>query len=127
MDQTHVPGDANMTCRRWDGRAPMDIPARLMLTNGTEPCLLEDLSMGGARIALDSPPKTGAEGFLKFGRYEVFATVVWTRGGECGVEFERRLPKEVIIEMREFARNIDQLEASQLRNAAKGWSTGRAA
>jgi len=127
MDPSQDSDKDNLTCRRWDGRAPMDIPARLMLSGSNEACLLEDLSMGGARIAMPGPPRCGAEAFLEFGTYQVYCSVVWVRGEECGIKFDQRLPKQVIIQMREFARNVDLIEAKELRSAAQGWSTGRAA
>jgi PilZ domain len=127
MNSPDEPINEDTACHRWDGRAPMDVPARLMLTSGIHACLLEDISLGGARISLDYSPVKGAEAFLQFGSYEVFCTITWSRRGQCGIKFDQRLPKPVLLRMREYADNREVIETAQSRSAAKGWSTGQAA
>jgi hypothetical protein len=107
------------SCRRDAGRAQLHFPGKLALSDGNYDCVLEDLSLGGARISSDRTIEHGREVWLKFDRFEVFGTVTWARGGQYGIEFEERLPKSVILEMQGYAVDFDDYEAYQGKMAAK--------
>jgi len=117
--------EEKMVCRRWNGRAALALPARLMLPNEEIHCVLEDLSLGGARIRIGKLPKLGASVWLRFSDYEIFGSVAWTRGHLCGLTFEQRIPKDIILHMRVLSDHFVEYEDSEARFAAKDWASGK--
>jgi hypothetical protein len=107
------PLQGDESCRRGAGRAPLAFPAKLALSDGNFNCVLEDLSLGGARISCDRSIEPGREIWLKFDRYNVFGTSAWFHDGECGIEFEERIPKRIVLEMQEYAANPEEYEKHQ--------------
>ena len=65
--------------------------AALTLTN-TKPCLVEDLSPNGARLAGRDLPSIGSELLLRTEDITALARVTWARGEERGVAFEEGGP-----------------------------------
>jgi len=114
-----------MPCRRWNGRAVLSLPARLMLPMGEYDCLLEDLSLGGACIHIATAPRLGATAILKFGDHALFCTISWVKGQQCGLKFMERLPKDVVMRMQWLAANIEDYENERSIQAARNWSTGK--
>ncbi|OCC24766.1 hypothetical protein MB02_04650 [Croceicoccus estronivorus] len=114
-----------MACRRWNGRARLALPAKLMLPNEEMHCMLEDLSLGGARIRIEKLPRLGASVWLRFSDYEIFGSVAWARGHLCGLTFEERIPKDIILHMRALSDHFSEYEDSQARFAAEHWASGK--
>lgn len=109
---------------RRDGRASLSFPCTIILPDGKFPCELKDVSLGGARISTDARLEPGRTLWLKFDEYEAFATVMWARGGECGVKFEERLPKVIVMKVQGYSVDMDEYQAAQGRRAAKSWAIG---
>lgn len=109
---------------RRDGRASLSFPCTIILPDGKFPCALKDISLGGARIETDCTLEPGRTLWLRFDEYEAFATVMWVRGGECGVKFEDRLPKIIVMKVQGYAVDMDEYQAAQGRRAARSWVIG---
>lgn len=105
--------------RRRTGRAMLAFPGKLALSDGNFDCIVEDLSLGGARITCFRAITPDREAWLKFDRFKVFGTINWRDGNEYGVAFEEALPKRVILEMRDHAADISGYERRQATLAAK--------
>jgi hypothetical protein len=86
------------TERRSTERARVACPAQLHLTTGIRSGSLWDLSAGGARVAMEDPPRVGTAVLLKWQSHEAFGCVVWVRDGTCGVTFDRMLPRAMLDE-----------------------------
>ncbi len=99
-------------------------PGKLALSDGNFDCIVEDLSLGGARITCFRAITPDREAWLKFDRFTVFGTISWRDGNDYGVAFEEPLPKRVILEMRENAADISGYEKRQATLAAKGHVIG---
>jgi hypothetical protein len=112
------------SCRREVARAILAFPGKLLLSEGTFDCVLDDLSLGGARFSCNRKIDSGREVWLKFDRFEVFGTVTWVHGRQYGVEFEQRLAKSVIIEMRSYAADYEAYEKHQGTEEAKAYVIG---
>lgn len=68
---------------------------RLILVAGTDNCHLEDMSQTGARVTLTRlapQPRDGV--MLVIGEERIFAMVVWHRGRECGLAFDKPMTAE---------------------------------
>ncbi|MGD9811184.1 MAG: PilZ domain-containing protein [Sphingobium sp.] len=113
-----------VSCPRRDGRASLSFPCRIMLSDGNFSCELKDLSLGGARIATSRRLQPGRSLWLKLDDYEAFATVMWVGEGECGIEFEDRLPKVVVMRVQGYSVDLDEYEAAQSQRAARNWVVG---
>lgn len=111
-------------CRRAAGRAHLAFPGKLELSEGNFECVLEDLSLSGARISCDHKLKAGRPVWLSFDRSKVFGTITWSRGREHGIEFEERIPKSIILEMRGYASDIEAYDKHQGIVAAKTYVFG---
>ena len=85
--------------RREVGRVALAMDGRLAWAEETVPCRLRNISVGGARIALDSghpPPERGSEARLILeDSAPLTAEVRWTGRGECGLAFDPAVRGEV--------------------------------
>lgn len=110
--------------RRNAGRALLAFPSKLALSEGNFNCVLEDISLGGARISCDRNIEFGRELWLKFDRFKVFGIIAWSYGREYGIEFEERIPKAIILEMQGYAVDLEAYEKDQGMVAAKAYVLG---
>lgn len=90
----------NRIGRRGNSRLRLNLPATLFLVDGTRRCRLENISRSGARIAIEQPVKIGDCGFLACEGKQFFGSIVWTRGSSCGLQFDRLLGEQQLLEMR---------------------------
>ena len=65
--------------------------ARLVTTWGERIVKLRNISATGAMIEGDRIPPAGTDILLRRGALELFATIVWTRDKQAGLEFEAPL------------------------------------
>ena len=110
--------------RRTAGRAHLAFPSKLALSEGDFKCLLEDLSLGGARISCDRKIECGREIWLGFDRYKLFGTITWVHGREYGIEFDERIPKSIILEMQGYAADYEAYDEHQGMVAARAYVVG---
>lgn len=112
------------SCRRVAGRALLAFPGKLALSEGNFKCVLEDLSLGGARISCDRKIESGREVWLNFDRLKAFGTITWSHGCKYGIEFEERIPKSIILEMQGYAVDLEAYDKHQGMVAAKAYVIG---
>ena len=65
--------------------------ARLVTTWGERIVKLRNISATGAMIEGDRIPPAGTDILLRRGALELFATIMWTRDKQAGLEFEEPL------------------------------------
>ncbi|WP_296678999.1 PilZ domain-containing protein [Novosphingobium sp.] len=82
------------TGNRHFNRLRLSVPAALVLTHGTQACLIDDISCTGVRLRSERALQVGQTAMLSFHELRLFAAVRWTHGGECGLRFDRPLDLE---------------------------------
>jgi hypothetical protein len=93
--------------RRDAARLRLRLAARLVLLDGTQHCILTDLSASGARIHPSDAVSVGAQAVLMWGsRFEGFGEVVWVSARECGIAFDERLRDGVL----QATRQLNEME-----------------
>lgn len=85
--------------RRRSARFTIDIPVTLRTISGDRECRMANISDTGAKLETAEPPREGISGWLIMGEEELYCTVIWANEGACGVEFERALGEERLIEI----------------------------
>ena len=65
--------------------------ARLLTTSGERRVKLRDISAEGAMVEGDRLPAPGTDVMLRRGSLEQIATVVWSKDGRAGLEFDEPL------------------------------------
>lgn len=112
------------TGRRDAARLRLYLPARLILMDGAVPCILEDISLTGAKIVLPVARTIGQSGFLQCPPLDVFFDRVWADGARLGVAFEEPVPAETLQELRILHDNHSSLVKQELRRTARDWVHG---
>jgi hypothetical protein len=111
-------------CRRTVGRALLSFPCKLELSEGKFKCVLEDLSLSGARVNCSQKIDPGRQAWLIFDRFKVFGTITRCHGLEYGIEFEEHIPKSIILEMQEHAVDLEAYDRQHGMVAAKDYVIG---
>lgn len=75
-------------------RLRLGVPATLELMHERRSCVIDDISMAGARLKIDRPLAAGQGLILSFHELRIFATVIWVRGNICGLRFDPKLNPE---------------------------------
>ena len=115
-----------ITGRRALSRARLFVPAKVMLLQGLENCVLDDLSQSGARITLAGHmPRRGSGAVLQIQQFEAFGTIIWAVGKRFGMEFEDILPLPQVVAIRHFADAYTEFEARQAERNARNFVQGR--
>ena len=89
--------------RRTAERFWLDFPAELIFADCAVNVSLRDLSCLGARISTSTALRRGMRTALKWGGYQVGATVVWTATRQAGLSFHGRIPDQTLVRMRLLA------------------------
>lgn len=82
--------------RRAYPRELIYLEAQLIAGQGSQPAMLHDLSVKGAKLSLAQPPRSGTEVMVRWACFAAVGRVAWVEGGTCGLEFERQLDKRVV-------------------------------
>jgi hypothetical protein len=77
-----------------DQRFECEFPVEIRLPDGEVWAVIRDVGIGGAQIEGASGMRTGQGCTLILEGRRMPATVAWSRGGRCGVKFQRRLLPE---------------------------------
>lgn len=85
--------------RRRSARFTIDIPVTLRTISGDRECRMANISDNGAKLETDTPPREGISGWLVMGGEEIFCKVIWSKDGACGIEFERSLSEDKLVEI----------------------------
>ena len=108
--------------RRRHSRLRLQLPARLISLEGNLQATLIDLSLTGAKVALDVNAPLRGDAFLEWGSFEAFCTISWAEGRLCGVLFDEPLASKVLIATRVLGDTTPPVDAS--RAAARAWAAG---
>ena len=85
--------------RRRSARFTIDIPVVLRTISGDRTCRMSNISDNGARLDICPPPREGVTGWLVMGTQEIFCKIIWTNDTACGIEFERSLGEDTLVEI----------------------------
>jgi len=85
--------------RRRSGRFVTQIPVVLRTVLGNRNCLIANISDFGAMLETESPPPAGIAACLILDEDEFFCTVKWSEEGACGVEFERPIKENKLVQI----------------------------
>jgi hypothetical protein len=118
------PGNLSHQGNRAANRLRLGAAASLELTSGTRPCLLDDISATGARMRLERPPAIDTIAMLRFHDLQLYGTVVWSHGLDCGFRFDRPLDPEDMRGMLWIVQNREAYERICRDSHAQEWSRG---
>lgn len=80
--------------QRSAARAPVLLRAALHTLTSSRSVTLFDVSRTGARMGLREPLAIGQSLWLKIPPSDIFATVVWLDGQQCGIQFDQPLGED---------------------------------
>jgi hypothetical protein len=84
--------------RRRAHRQPVALAASALTLDGSRSVMIEDVAPTGAKLRAHQLPATGSQLLVRVGAIELFASVIWSRKGECGIVFDEALnPKTIEI------------------------------
>lgn len=90
----------SITGRRGGGRLRLGLKGSLDLVSGCKSCEVVDLSLCGARLRMNIPPRAGEWGVLEVNGLDVFGRVVWRRERLCGLNFDEPISNEQLLDFR---------------------------
>jgi hypothetical protein len=91
---------------------------------GRTSCCILDLSLGGARIETDQNLAVDCSVWLSVRKLQIFGTVKWVRGNSAGIQFEEKLPKSVVLNLRGEVVDPQALAEMEAKLAAHNWVVG---
>jgi hypothetical protein len=109
---------------RHGNRLRLGVPAALQLTHKTRHCLIDNISPTGARLRIDEPLGQGRSVKLHFHELRLFGIVMWCRGGECGIRFDKQLEREDMEGFLWIASHPKAYGNFCQKIGAREWSTG---
>ena len=74
--------------RRAAGREPVLLTAAMLAVGASRSVTVLDVSQSGLKIEANVPLKIGQDLWLKVPPYDIFGTVVWIDGKQCGVQLD---------------------------------------
>lgn len=116
--------DPLIACKRSYGRAEMSMRTTLDVPSGRVNGIVQDLSLGGARVEVEQPIEVGSSLWLALHKLKVFGIVRWARGNVIGVQFDVKLPKAFILSLRGERVDPEELRAVETILAARNWVVG---
>jgi hypothetical protein len=121
------PEDPELRGRRSDPRAFLVLPASTEALSGHQRVTLVDVSRMGAQLKGHSLPAGGKCMILRCGSVDTFGTIVWSKPGRCGMQFDEPVEANELRELRALseAENESELTAEE-REAAADWLSGLA-
>lgn len=113
--------------RRVAPREPVLLTAALLTVGCSRPVILLDLSETGAQMQVHQPLRCGQQVWIKAPPIEVFGTVVWVEGEQCGIAFDESLPEEDLALLQATGRIVvDRRLSPDQQLAGEDWKTGLA-
>lgn len=110
--------------QRTANRLRLGVSATLELSSGPRRCLIDDISATGAHLRAHGLLPKGATAVLHFHELHLYATLVWSRDGECGLRFEKQLPAEDMQGMLWITQHRELYERLCSDSRALDWSQG---
>lgn len=111
-------------CLRIYGRADVALRGYLESPLGRTPCWVRNLSLGGARIETEQNLASDQLIWLYLGKLKIFGTVKWVRRNLAGIEFEEKLPKFIVLNLRGEVVDPEALAEMEAMFAAHNWVIG---
>lgn len=105
-------------------RLRLGAQANIVLTHESRRCLIDDISMTGARLRIERALAVGQTAVLQFHELKLYAAVVWVRGTECGLRFDQPLELEDMQGMLWITQNRDVYNRICQTGHAMDWSEG---
>ncbi|MGY6552877.1 MAG: PilZ domain-containing protein [Erythrobacter sp.] len=120
------PADSTLSvpCLRTYGRMDVALRGYLESPFGRTLCSIRDLSLGGARIETEQTLVTGQSIWLCLMKLKIFGTVKWVQGNLVGIQFEEKLPKSVVLNLRGEVVDSEALAETEAMLAAQNWVIG---
>ncbi len=111
--------------RRAAARVKAPVLAVVSTITADHRAALMNISSRGVRLSAPMLPSEGEEVIFKSERVEGFGHVVWSRNGQCGIEFESPIAPTDVDRLRN-AVNIFSLSgmSPEDRAAAEAWEMG---
>lgn len=101
------------------------MPALLITMSERHPAILFNISETGARLGAKDAPHKGTELFLQAGSLDMYARVIWTKGEECGLEFEAPIRAWDVEQLRyEAGKGTRARLTAAEKGGADDWMTG---
>lgn len=111
--------------RRAAPREPVLLNAALLTLRTSRPVTLVDVSKTGARLRVREPLTRGQQIWLKVNRSDLFGTVVWVDGEECGVLFDASLADAEVASLQARGKVVMILGlSSDEQLGAEDWQSG---
>jgi hypothetical protein len=92
--------------QRKSGRSPVRLSASLQALNCSRPVTLLDVSKTGAKMAMPESMYRGQEVWLKVADTQIFGTVRWVRGQNCGIAFDAPLTDRQLTQFQNSGRTM---------------------
>ena len=105
-------------------RLRLGVSATLQLTHETRACLLDDISVSGARLRITHPLAPFQTAVLSFHELKLYTTVMWCKGAECGLKFEQSLELEDMQGMLWITENRELYDKICNEAHALAWAEG---
>ncbi len=105
-------------------RLRLGAPVQLQLTHETRSCLLDDISSSGARLRITQPLAPRQTAVLIFHELKLYSTVMWCKGGSCGLKFDQPLDLEDMQGMLWITENRELYARICNEAHALAWSEG---
>lgn len=119
-------GNANVKQgQRSYNRLKLGVPAVLVLAHGRVNCLLDDVSVSGAKVRTQTAVSKGQSAELMFDRHRVFCTVNWSRAGEAGLSFVDPMGQADMQRLLWIVENREEWEAERETIGARDWAANR--
>jgi PilZ domain len=111
-------------CLRAYGRADVVVRGYLETPHGRKPCWVRDLSLGGARLETEQILASDQSVWLSLEKLKIFGAVKWVRGNLVGIQFEEKLPKTLVLNLRGEVVDPEALSEVEAMLAAQNWVLG---
>ena len=90
-------------CRRVLPRVEVSLAASALAIARSRSVVVTDISLEGAKLDGRDLPPAGEDMLMVVGSLDAMATVVWSAGNKCGVQFDEAIADETIAQMKREA------------------------
>ena len=111
-------------CLRIHGRAEVALRGFVETPQERVPCWVRDLSLGGAQVEVEEHLAPDQLIWLSIRKLRIFGTVKWVRSNLAGLQFEEKLPKSVVMNLRGEVVDPEALAEVEAMLAAQNWVVG---
>ncbi|MHA7819652.1 MAG: PilZ domain-containing protein [Erythrobacter sp.] len=122
--RTKVALSANQTGRRAAPRLRLSLPGTFLAVRGNLRCIVTNMSQTGVLMVVDETLGVGETGYLRCGPIDHFVTVMRKEYGLNGLEFDRPVSHEFVLEMRAFQESFAERDRADLMRSARAWAQG---